>query len=397
MAQGDSASNKTQAHFVSTLEEICETLEWKKTPASTKRTEKTPETVQDADIDSYLNRFAVLTVEEPQETADKPAVSKQTVKVELIETDGTDEKEDHLSLRFFKAYCSFQDLHQMRAFISQTWSEYRDGKIDLMNASVVTDTALQCARDITDELLESWPEVQSEHQRLQELLYKVACAVRGEDEAPSFEVGLPYSKNMSEVVDWCYLPMSILLNSFAAVLEDNPLPIMTKGYFGIYDPKANRQRMSSSQRFNEDKIILLELLPEFCAMNMLQGAVQKPTQDEITTGLIEFTRTRKVTIWLSFATQIFLDIHHTMRSSRIGAFGDLRMTGLRIKRTIEDFWKLSETHPKPKFWPKEGDQEVKGIHEAIEAWIVNDSFLQVREALQAAAGKQNMEHSYFFW
>ena len=31
----------------------------------------------------------------------------------------------------------------MRAFISQTWSEYRDKKIDLMNAAVVTDGALQ--------------------------------------------------------------------------------------------------------------------------------------------------------------------------------------------------------------------------------------------------------------
>ena len=384
-AHGHSSSNERHAHFISVMEEICEALEWKKTTPSAKPTKKPADTPQeqDDDIDAWVNRFAVLTVEEPQETSNKPAVSKQIVKVDLIEAEEHSVEEDHLSHRFFKAYCLFQDLHNMRAFLAKTWIEYRDGKVDLMSASVVTDTALQLARDLIQQLVDSWPELQSDDQILQRLLYNTACSLRGQDCSPSTEVGMPYNKNMSEIADWCYLPTNILMKSFAAVLEPNTIPAYKKGQLGLYDPKADRQRMSMSQQFHEDKIILLELLPEFRVVDMLKDGM--PTQDEITRGVIEFTRTKKVTIWLSFAVQIFLDIHHAMRSSHVGAFGDLRMSGIRIKKIIEEFWKLSETHPKPNFWPKEGDEEIKRIHLSVKTWIEEDPLLPVRQAAKGMA------------
>lgn len=328
-------------------------------------------------MDYWVNRFAALTVEEPSETSDSPATSKQVIKVELIEEQERDVEEVHLSHLFFKAYCLFQDLRNMRMFISQTWTDYHDGKIDLMNASVVTDTALQFARELIQELVDSWPDLQSEDQLLQRLLYNTAVVLRGQDATPSTEVGLPYNKNMSEIANWCYLPTNILMESFAAVIEPHQIPVYKKGHFGLYDPKADRQLMSIAQRFNEDKLILLELLPEFCIIGMF--AVELPTRDEVTRGIVEFTKTKKVTVWLSFAVQIFLDIHHIMRNSRLGAFGDLRMSGIRIRKTIEEFWKLSSTHPAPKFWPKEGDKEIKRIHESVKTWIDDDLLLHMRQ------------------
>jgi hypothetical protein len=41
----------------------------------------------------------------------------------------------------------------MRTFISDTWLEYREKKIDLMNAAVVTNSALQLAQDMVKELV----------------------------------------------------------------------------------------------------------------------------------------------------------------------------------------------------------------------------------------------------
>ena len=48
----------------------------------------------------------------------------------------------YLGHLFFKTLCLLQDLDNMRKFNSITWSEYRDKKIDLMNAAIVTDSAL---------------------------------------------------------------------------------------------------------------------------------------------------------------------------------------------------------------------------------------------------------------
>lgn len=44
--------------------------------------------------------------------------------------------------------------------------------------------------------------------------------------------------------------------------------------------------MSPSQRFNEDKNLLLELLPEFALLQ--QFKIDPPVTDEITAGLVGF-------------------------------------------------------------------------------------------------------------
>ncbi|PCG88965.1 Hypothetical protein PENO1_107300 [Penicillium occitanis (nom. inval.)] len=380
LGQGDSTTNKRHAHFITTLEQICETLEWKTTQFS-----KPPPTsdVQsdDGDAERFLtNKFAVLMVEEPRDTAQTqktPAESKKIVKVTVDEEDDNEATDSHLSQLFFKTLCLLQDLNNIRTFISITWSEYRDKKIDLMNAAVVTDSALQLSRDLVEEVEADWrTSLTKEGDDVQSIVFNLAVFTRGISAAPSIEIGLPYNKNMADVADWCYMATKVLLESFAKVLQADHQPVFKKGYFGSYDPKADRGRMSLGQKFNEDKIILLSILPEFCMIDTFK--IQIPTEDAITRGLVEFAKTKRATLWLCFASQIFLDVHHVMRHSTMSAFGDLRMSGLRIQKTIDDYLQLSKTHPQPKFWPKEGDEEIRNISSTVKSWIIQDLFLDIR-------------------
>ncbi|GKZ73355.1 hypothetical protein AnigIFM60653_001992 [Aspergillus niger] len=386
LGRGDIANNKRHAHFITALEQICENLEWKTTVPSkpdAKQPQSAPEAHDDdADADRFLNKFAVLTVEEPEdipETKSAPAESKKSkkiVKVTVVEDDN-EAADSYLGHLFFKTLCLLQDLENMRKFISITWSECRDRKIDLMNAAVVTDSALQLAQDMVKEVEADWLATRtSQKDDIQNLVYNLAVIRRGISAAPSTEIGLPYNKNMADVADWCYVPTRVLLDAFANVLQDNHQPVFKKGYFGTYNPKADRARMSVGQKFNEDKIILLSILPEFCMFDTFK--FKTPTSDAITKGLVEFSRNKKVTLWLCFASQIFLDIHHIMRHSTLGAFGDLRMSGLRIQKIIDEYLKLSKTHPQPKFWPKEGDEEIRAISATVDSWIIQDAFLNLR-------------------
>ncbi|KAL1856690.1 hypothetical protein Plec18170_003661 [Paecilomyces lecythidis] len=377
LGQGDSRNNKSHAYFITALEQICETLEWKTTQPSkpdAKQPASTSEAQNDAaDADIFVNKFAVLTVEEPQDTAAQtqptPAESKKIVKVTVDEESDNEPADPYLRHSTFKTLCLLQDLDNMRKFISKTWSEYRDKRIDLMNAAVVTDSALRLARDLTEEVEADWDNVQG-------IIFDLAASYRGINPTPSMEIGLPYNKDIAGVAEWCYTPTRVLLESFANVLEVNHQPVFKKGYFGTYNPKADRGRMSLGQKFNEDKIILLSILPEFCMINAFD--IQMPTGDAITEGLTEFAKTKKVTLWLCFVSQIFLDVHHIMRHSTLGAFGDLRMSGLRIQKTIDDYLQLSRTHPQPKFWPKEGDMEIQAIGSTVKTWIIEDMFLDIR-------------------
>ncbi|EED24643.1 conserved hypothetical protein [Talaromyces stipitatus ATCC 10500] len=372
LGQGDSTNNERHAHFITALEQICETLEWKTNQPSKPDSKQPPPTSKpqsdDTDADRFLNKFAVLTVEEPQNTAQTqptPTESKKVVKVTVVEEDDNEEAD------------SFFDLKNMRSFISITWSEYRDKKIDLMNAAVVTDSALQLARDLVREVEADWrTSLTGKRDDVQNIVYNLAVFTRGISVTPSTEIGLPYNKNMADIAEWCYVPTKVLLESFADVLQANHQPVFKKGYFGTYNPKAHRELMSLGEKFNEDKIILLSILPEFCLIDTFK--IQMPTEDAITRGLSEFAKTKRVTLWLCFASQIFLDVHHIMRHSTLGAFGDLRMAGLRIQKTIDDYLQLSKTHPQPKFWPKEGDEEIRNISSTVKSWIIQDLFLDIR-------------------
>ncbi|EDN10451.1 hypothetical protein I7I51_01628 [Histoplasma capsulatum] len=337
----------------------------------------------DADADRFLNKFAVLTVEEPQDTAAQtqstPAESKKIVNVTVAEEDDNEAVDSYFGPLFFKTFCLLQDLNNMRTFISMTWSEYRDKKIDLMNAAVVTDSALQLARDLVQEVEADWrTSLTGRRDNIQNIAYNIAVLTRGISSTPSTEIGLPYNKNMADVADWCYVPTKVLLESFANVLHADYQPVFKKGYFGTYNPKADRERLSLGQKFNEDKIILLSILPEFCLFDTFK--IRMPTEDAITRGLTEFSKTKKVTLWICFASQIFLDVHHigNLQYTHICAFEDLRMSGLRIQKTIDDYLQLSKTHPQPKFWPKVRDEEIENIGLTVKSWIIRDLFQDLR-------------------
>jgi hypothetical protein len=210
--------------------------------------------------------------------------------VTVVEEDDNEAADSYLSQLFFKTLCLLQDLNNMRIFISMTWSEYRDKKIDLMNAAVVTDSALQLARDLVQEVEADWHTSLTGERDIQNIVYSLAVFTRGISGSPSTEIGLPYNKNMADIAHWCYVPTKILLESFANVLQADHQPVFKKGYFGTYNPKADRERMSLGQKFNEDKIILLSILPEFCMVDTFK--IQMPTEDAITRGLTEFAKTK---------------------------------------------------------------------------------------------------------
>jgi hypothetical protein len=403
--KGNVESNKKHAHFILVLEEICEALEWKQNGTETssgnnpaKGSTSSTAHDKDADAQAWLNRFSALTVEELQDVPDSIADTDEIIKVEVREEkdDMTKGKADaYLSHGFFMIFCLFHDLQNWRRFISQTWTEYCDLKIDLMTASIVTDNAVQLAQALIQDVVDSLPrELAADELDIQKLVCTAACLACGLeiDEQPT--PGLTFNVKLTDVVYWCYLPTTSLLLSFVPVIQKNHVPVYKPGHFGTYDPKADRANMSVVERFNEDKLILMELLPEFCIMDKLH--IEMPVLDQITSGFVSFVHHKKTSLWLSFAAQVLLDTHHIMRLSRLGAFGDLRMSGLRITRTIEDFWKLSATHPKPQFWPREGDDEIKRIHECIKAFIEQDPLALVSEMLAGELSRQKQNRPDHF-
>lgn len=262
-----------------------------------------------------------------------------------------------------------------------------------MTASVVTNTALQLTRSMIQDLTDSSP-LQNDKLPIQEAVYNTIAISRGrtgQDIAPSVEIGLTFHKDMADVANWCYIPTRTLLQSFIPMIQDSNVPVFNKGYFGTYNPKADRSKLSIGEQFREDRIILLETLPEFCLLAAFGSPF--PVQDELTLGLIEFVKSKKPSFWLSFAIQNFFDVHHIMRSSRLGVFDDLRMCGLRISKIIDDFKALSSTHRKPAFWPRKWDKKLDAIQDQVKLFPQQDPMKE----LWKMAGRVQHDRDHFLF
>ncbi|CAI7666966.1 unnamed protein product [Penicillium pancosmium] len=161
LEQGMSKQNNRYVNFISALEAICETLERKTANPPSQNAQQshsplgTEAEAREADVDLFLSRFSVLTVEEQQESQEQgqsiSPVSQNLVKVELGEHDGWEATEPD-SDQVFKVFSLFHDFRNMREFISNIWLGYREKKIDHINAAIVTDSALQLAQDLAKEL-----------------------------------------------------------------------------------------------------------------------------------------------------------------------------------------------------------------------------------------------------
>lgn len=224
---------------------------------------------------------------------------------------------------------------------------------------------------------------------LQQLVVSVAAQLAGISLHPPLpqQGGLPYNEELSDIAEFAFFPTGVLLQSFLAVIKNGNIPVYKPGYYGNYNAKADRLKMSVVEKFNEDKILLLELLPEYCVVANF-GALL-PVRDEITAGFVEYYTTKDFNLWHCFASQVVLDAHHATRYCRLSAAADLRMSGLCIARTIDDYFKLSKTHPHPEFWPKEGDLEIEEIRNLIATWIEGDPLLAIRMDAYSVIDKNN--------
>lgn len=143
--------------------------------------------------------------------------------------------------------------------------------------------------------------------------------------------------------------------------------------------------LNTETRYKDDQSFLMQHLSEFAFLKDFKYSL--PVTDELTRGLIEMCETKKVPIWLAFATQIFLDIKNIIRPQPNKAFNDLKMTGLRTKKIINDHFKFHETMPDQheENWPSGNNIILRQVQQIIEDFIENDWFLScMRKDIQRA-------------
>jgi hypothetical protein len=176
----------------------------------------------------------------------------------------------------------------------------------------------------------------------------------------------------------------MLLDSFKNVLKPGRIPEYKLGVFGNYDPSSDRSVKTAREKFQEDKIVLLEILPEFVVLSKLTE--KAPAEDELTRGLRLMFNSHQIPLWLVFATQIFLDIHHLLRQDIARGHAELYQSAKAINGSIEQNLAF-HTSLRVDTWPASNDLVLKNIQGQLDAWVAKDQIQLAKQKIGHSAGE----------
>jgi hypothetical protein len=376
-ATHEGAKNLTHSHFITVLERVLQILE----PHSPSKT-ITTSIEADSQVENMTNIFDVLNIEE-DELNESVVTTPTTQIVGLPQDVASDipprryEVEADKEEVYFALYCFFDDLDRLRKFIYDLWSDYRVGKTDLITASVTTNMAINLVHRAEQEFITIFPKLDS-YDKMSGVFYWIMCHIRGEDPADREFPDDLVNPAMVDVADWLYMPVNVLLNSFCQVIQANHVPVLKLGHLGIYDPHADRSKLTVRQLMQEDRIILMEALPEFFAVSKIKSCL--PVPDELTNGLLSMFAAKTIPLWVTYASQIFLGIHHTLRTDVVRGLSELRASGIRANESLKKYFDADKRCTSDG-WSSSNEETVKEISRLIDQWIIGDAFAQVKTIL----------------
>ena len=383
----EAKSNERHFYFLGILERVREVLKPRLPASFAQFNDDSPVTSSQTNNASlFENMFAVLTVEEPSNEflnapAAAPTVSSKESVDDVDAVDAVYEVEpfDDLLELYLGTAALLQDLSNIRRAIQEIWHLYAQHGRSLISAAVTTNIAIQLAQQIEEQFLKDHPsEKDTVHAR--NIFFGAQCNLQGENPESRLRANDPINFEFYDLIETSLLVSHILLQSFADVLRDTDLPLYKAGYFGKYDTTIDRDMLSGPQKFDEDKIILLEILGDIVFFDNIHRKEGFPASDEFSRGVGLFREQQRHTLALDFAAQIHLDIQHILRAQSRMAWEDLNLYSLNSKVSLEHNMAFHE-NLRIDNWPTKNDLVLKAILGKITRWIEHDTFTESKKKI----------------
>ncbi|KAJ3293169.1 hypothetical protein HK104_004683 [Borealophlyctis nickersoniae] len=367
-------------HFVGVLEDVVEMLMPLAVPEVRQEAEKGDESTAEVSLE---NQFSLLEVDENDEEDFEDATQEPPLPPSDVSSIGEEVyevEEDNSEIRFI-IFCLFEDLADIRRFIQQTWTDYREGQIDLITASVTTDMAVNLVRDAEEELANLCP-LLTGYEDFVAKPYVYACLCRGEDPR-NIDQEFMVNVRMMDVAEFLYLPIYSSLFPLRDAINPKVLPVY-KGQYGYHDPRQNRESLTQSERMWEDRRIIVECMSDLVLLAHLKDP-DFPLKDNALVhdaftkefGLMALSG--RISLALVFATQVFIDIHHIFRENIGRGLVELRMAGSLVVSSLKE---RAEMSPRIQIstWPEQNESNATFLSTIIDFWCVKDAVAIARLA-----------------
>ncbi|KAK9235391.1 hypothetical protein V1525DRAFT_271654 [Lipomyces kononenkoae] len=374
----DPEADQKHSYFVGVLAAVREAVLPRITKAAEAATEVKAPASGDNTVAKSTNRFAVLAVEEPYQEFIEPFLNASPDIPKPRDDDPiVYEAEAPRSLEdiIFAFMVLVNDLNRIRNRIKWIWSNHRDGSFDLAASAVATNTAISLARGLIEDIVPLFDGHEGGAWGIVNKFFAMCCLSKGYKKDEIYLDGKDnFNYDLYDIADGAYLVTYRMLLSFLDILDPRGLPLIKEGIFGRYDPDSDPAAKTGRQKFQEDQILLMEFFTEL--MTVIRGVPDYPVEDEFLRGMKELDKTRTVSFSLVFAAQIFLDIHHTMRSGVRLSFLTMVDQTTMMDNSLKSYL---EFHEKIKIenWPVANDQMLRELSRMIK-WMGNDPVHQAK-------------------
>lgn len=275
------------------------------------------------------------------------------------------------------------DIQDIRSRIRWIWENYKKGLFTLSAAAVATDTAIDLARNIAEEVTPLF----KNHNGIPGMIhsfFQYRCILEGYKEN---EIHLSEEENFNydlyEIADEVYMNAFRILHGFTSTSGQSDVPIYKDGTFGTYDPASDRSLKTGRQRFIEDQILLMEFFTEL--ITVVRCIPGYPVKDGFLCGMGELNKTGAIPFYLIFAAQVFLDIHHILRSEAAVASEKVLYQVARMDSELGEHLKF-HTNLKIDGWPASNDIIIRELRKSMKR-INGDPVYQARIKVLQRAGR----------
>ncbi len=252
----------------------------------------------------------------------------QTGTEKVYETESTDDAD-----RLLAVYDLLRRLRQIRDYVKDTWSNYRERHISLIHATIVTNAGIDCALDLEQKFSTTFPKSPVWGDLIDLVFPEMAADWQKDPSALSPE--------KIRDMDMIFLAPTMLLKVFLDVLEgvdedwdktwlQTWLPAVNK----VYDPRSDISKLSCHDKLYRTIVILDSMIPEI-ALHAKVGT--SSTCNRVTTGFQDILDTRRVRLWVVFSFAILCDIHLVLGHDVFRPFKDMRQQLARARKENQDY------------------------------------------------------------
>ena len=278
----------------------------------------------------------------------------------------------------FEALIAFlYDIHQMRQFCNKVWNTVTPtGNTSHITASFVTNQAVQLVKQKEYTLYADFPKLKDLARSFETVFSYIITRVGNHLDGDQEELFL----DRVMFFTWDNL------RQFVEMRRENPdtTPVLRDGAFGYFDPTNDRQRMTSDERFMEDRCIMNIHLPDLMFADMLSE--DWPGKKGLGTEFDTFVNKGLEVTWaLIFACQLQADTLQVRRLHLEYDLQVLRNLGREMVNDYEEF--LSSDFLYDKKMDLYARPQVQKCRETISFVMVDNlKALKIRSGIRA--GKQ---------